>query len=340
MQIVGRLKKSLSPANQKLLHLEFRETNCSSQKWVCLSSEVFCVVIVACALSYHSNTLSYALYLQFWHAALTTSATDPQRLIAMHHLLCILSLVVLATAFFRWPSITDYGGLQIPLQLGQEIYNPWCLQMICVYCKFIHSYDTRSRALPPLRILKIALMIGVRVEGEDLSHVKIVLTPSILAVGRSLPPLSCREEDCPHLDFYHLPHAKNWGEASLISWSRPAFHHLQAMKGWVGPGNKPLLHVVYCKQSRAGGGSGLQKPVITTNWRSCTSCLAIESDPLIGRNICYMCNQTGWDIQLPPAPVRLTREAKGISKWAYHSLYCGLQVPCQQKCSCNSTLTK
>ena len=71
-------------------------------------------------------------------------------------------------------------------------YN-WVRRFIIpgAYCKFIRSYDTQSRALPPLRILKIALMIGVRVEGEDLSHVKIVLTPSILAVGRSLPPLSC-----------------------------------------------------------------------------------------------------------------------------------------------------
>jgi len=49
----------------------------------------------------------------------------------------------------------------MPLQLGQEIYNPWCLQMICVYCKFVRNYDTQSRPLPPLSILKIALTTRV-----------------------------------------------------------------------------------------------------------------------------------------------------------------------------------
>jgi len=57
----------------------------------------------------------------------------------------------------------------MPLQLGQENYNPWCLQMICVYCKFIRSYDM-EQATPTLEFLKIALTTRVRLEGKDLSH--------------------------------------------------------------------------------------------------------------------------------------------------------------------------
>jgi len=117
--------------------------------------------------------------------------------------------------------------------------HPWAFED----CTHDKSSSGGGRSLSPSRIW---------------AEVKIVLTPSILAVGRSFPPLSCWEEDRPHLNFYHLLHAKNWGEASLVSWPRPAFHYLQAMKGWAEPENKPLLHVVYCKQSRAGGGSGLQ----------------------------------------------------------------------------------
>jgi len=58
----------------------------------------------------------------------------------------------------------------MPLQLGQENYNPWCLQMICVYCKFIRSYDM-EQGTPTLEHF------------EDCTHDK-----SSSGGGRSLSP--------------------------------------------------------------------------------------------------------------------------------------------------------